>query len=77
MSPRKAKKGAYRPPGRKATPPTDLDESAVMTLRDAAGFGADGACTVLGIKDAEQRVHLHRARTAVRAAVEELLRPAA
>ena len=38
MSPRKAKKGAYRPPGRKATPPTDLDESAVMTLREAAAY---------------------------------------
>jgi len=48
---------------------------AVITLRDVAGCDAAETCCVLGLAEATQRALLHRARTAVRAAVEA--RPAA
>ncbi len=33
-----ARKGAGRAPGRKPTPPVDVNESAVMTLREVADY---------------------------------------
>lgn len=42
----------------------------VMTLRDLEGWPAQEVCEVLGISDANQRSLLHRARVAVRRALE-------
>jgi RNA polymerase sigma-70 factor, ECF subfamily len=39
----------------------------VLTLRDILGYGSDEVCELLDISQANQRVLLHRARTAVRA----------
>ena len=39
----------------------------VLTLRDVLGHSSDEVCTMLEISQANQRVLLHRARTAVRA----------
>ena len=55
-------------------------QRAVITLRDVRGFSAQEACEVLGLTEANQRVLLHRARSKVRARLEEYLgsaRPAA
>ncbi len=41
----------------------------VITLRDVHGFEADEVCTLMELSPANQRVLLHRARSAVRAAV--------
>jgi RNA polymerase sigma-70 factor, ECF subfamily len=41
----------------------------VVTMRDACGMTAGEACAVLGISAANQRVLLHRARAALRAAL--------
>ena len=57
-----------------ALPP---NQRAVITLRDVDGFGADEACDILGISEANQRVLLHRARAKVRAALESYLEEAA
>jgi RNA polymerase sigma-70 factor (ECF subfamily) len=46
-------------------------QRAVITLRDIDGFDADEACEILGVSEANQRVLLHRARSRVRAALEE------
>jgi RNA polymerase sigma-70 factor, ECF subfamily len=43
----------------------------VITLRDIAGCSAEEACTALGLGEANQRVLLHRARSKVRAALEQ------
>jgi RNA polymerase sigma-70 factor (ECF subfamily) len=43
----------------------------VITLRDIEGWDADEVCDSLGLSAANQRVLLHRARAAVRAALEE------
>lgn len=43
----------------------------VMTLRDIEGWSAAEVGEVLGISDVNQRTLLHRARVAVRAALEE------
>jgi RNA polymerase sigma-70 factor (ECF subfamily) len=43
----------------------------VITLRDIEGWDADEVCESLGVSAANQRVLLHRARAAVRAALEE------
>lgn len=42
----------------------------VMTLRDVEGCSAEEVCTILEISAANQRVLLHRARAAVRTALE-------
>ena len=51
-------------------------QRAVITLRDLKGFTAQEACDVLGLTEANQRVLLHRARSKVRARLEEYLSPA-
>ena len=53
-----------------ALPPSQRE---VITLRDIGGWPADEVCNALGISETNGRVLLHRARTKVRAAVEELL----
>ena len=45
----------------------------VIALRDMVGCSAAETCTALGLSEANQRVLLHRARTRVRAAIEETL----
>jgi RNA polymerase sigma-70 factor, ECF subfamily len=49
----------------------------VILLRDVDGWGPDEVCDALGISDGNQRILLHRARSKVRAAVEEYLEPKA
>jgi RNA polymerase sigma-70 factor (ECF subfamily) len=44
-------------------------QRAVLTLRDVEGLETDEICDLLGITVTNQRVLLHRARTAVRAAL--------
>jgi RNA polymerase sigma-70 factor, ECF subfamily len=48
-------------------------QRAVIALRDIKGFTAQEACDVLGLTEANQRVLLHRARSKVRARLEEYL----
>jgi RNA polymerase sigma-70 factor (ECF subfamily) len=43
----------------------------VMTLRDVEGWSGPEVCDVLGISEVNQRTLLHRARVAVRAALED------
>ncbi|MCA1845159.1 MAG: RNA polymerase sigma factor, partial [Actinobacteria bacterium] len=52
-------------------------QRAVITLRDLKGFTAQEACEVLGLTEANQRVLLHRARSKVRARLEDYLSSAA
>jgi RNA polymerase sigma-70 factor (ECF subfamily) len=51
-------------------PPT---QRAVIALRDVEGWAPDEVCEALEVSDANQRVLLHRARTKVRAALEDYL----
>ena len=46
----------------------------VLTLRDVEGWAAEHVCNVLGIRETNQRVMLHRARSKVRAALLPYLR---
>ena len=46
----------------------------VIVLRDVAGFEAGEVSVMLGISPANERVRLHRARAAVRQALEDYLR---
>jgi RNA polymerase sigma-70 factor, ECF subfamily len=46
-------------------------QRTVMSLRDVDGWEADEVCALLGISEGNQRVLLHRARSKVRAFVEE------
>jgi len=46
-------------------------QRAVITLRDMIGCTAEETCNALALSDANQRVLLHRARTKVRAALEQ------
>jgi RNA polymerase sigma-70 factor (ECF subfamily) len=48
-------------------------QRAVITLRDVDGFPPDEVAELLGISDGNQRVLLHRARSKVRAVIEEHL----
>jgi RNA polymerase sigma-70 factor, ECF subfamily len=51
-----------------ALPPA---QRTVITLRDIEGWPSDEVCEALGVSEGNQRVLLHRARSKVRAAVEE------
>jgi RNA polymerase sigma-70 factor (ECF subfamily) len=51
-------------------PPT---QRAVIRLRDVEGFASEEVCNVLQLSETNQRVLLHRARTKVRAALEDYL----
>jgi RNA polymerase sigma-70 factor (ECF subfamily) len=51
-------------------PPT---QRRVIVLRDVEGWDADEVCTLLELSEANQRVLLHRARSKVRQALEDLL----
>jgi RNA polymerase sigma-70 factor, ECF subfamily len=51
-------------------PPT---QRTVITLRDVEGWGAEEVCNALTLSETNQRVLLHRARSAVRAALEQYL----
>ena len=46
-------------------------QAEVITLRDVVGCSAEETCNALGLSETNQRVLLHRARKAVRAALEE------
>jgi RNA polymerase sigma-70 factor (ECF subfamily) len=48
-------------------------QKAVIAMRDLAGWSSEEVCESLGISEGNQRVLLHRARTKVRAALEEHL----
>lgn len=54
-----------------ALPPA---QRRVITLRDVEGWDSPETCEALGISEANQRVLLHRARSKVRAKVEEFMR---
>jgi RNA polymerase sigma-70 factor (ECF subfamily) len=45
----------------------------VVTLRDVEGWSPEEACDALHVTPANQRVLLHRARTKIRAALEDHL----
>jgi RNA polymerase sigma-70 factor, ECF subfamily len=47
----------------------------VITLRDLSGWDAEEVCNALDLTETNQRVLLHRARSKVRAALEEHLTP--
>jgi RNA polymerase sigma-70 factor, ECF subfamily len=53
-----------------ALPPT---QRAVISLRDVEGWSAEEVCNALTLTETNQRVLLHRARSAVRAALEQYL----
>jgi RNA polymerase sigma-70 factor, ECF subfamily len=46
----------------------------VIALRDLSGWTAEEACNALGVSDTNERVLLHRARSKVRAALEDHFR---
>jgi RNA polymerase sigma-70 factor (ECF subfamily) len=46
----------------------------VITLRDVEGWSASEVCAALEVSEGNQRLLLHRARSRVRAALEEHLR---
>jgi RNA polymerase sigma-70 factor, ECF subfamily len=48
-------------------------QQAVVTFRDVEGFSSEEVCDLLGLTDGNQRVILHRARTRVRAALEDYM----
>lgn len=50
------------------------NQRAVVTLRDIEGVDAPETCNILGITETNQRVLLHRARTKIRAALEDRLK---
>ena len=48
-------------------------QQAVLTCRDIEGLEAEEVCRLLDLTDGNQRVLLHRARSRVRAALEEYM----
>jgi RNA polymerase sigma-70 factor, ECF subfamily len=48
-------------------------QQTVIRMRDIEGYSAEEACATLDVSEANQRVLLHRARSRVRAALEEHL----
>ncbi|MBI2388600.1 MAG: sigma-70 family RNA polymerase sigma factor [Deltaproteobacteria bacterium] len=50
-------------------------QRAVLVLRDVEGVDADDACDILQITENNQRVLLHRARSRLRAALEQHMAP--
>jgi RNA polymerase sigma-70 factor, ECF subfamily len=50
-------------------------QQAVVTLRDVEGLSSAEVCAVLDITEGNQRVLLHRARTRIRAALEQEVMP--
>ena len=56
-----------------ATEGLPVAQRRVIAMRDVAGFSAEEVCEVLDISAGNQRVILHRARSRVRAALEEHL----
>jgi RNA polymerase sigma-70 factor (ECF subfamily) len=50
-------------------------QRAVVTLRDVDGLSSAEVCAVLDITEGNQRVLLHRARTRIRAILEQEVRP--
>lgn len=54
-----------------ALPPA---QRAVLTLRDLEGATAEETCNILEVTEINQRVLLHRARSRLRAALEQFLR---
>jgi RNA polymerase sigma-70 factor, ECF subfamily len=46
----------------------------VIRLRDVEGWSATEVCNVLDVSESNQRVLLHRARSKVRAALEDYLK---
>jgi RNA polymerase sigma-70 factor (ECF subfamily) len=50
-----------------------LRQREVITLRDVEGWTSEEVCNVLGIRETNQRVLLHRARSTVRRALERYL----
>jgi RNA polymerase sigma-70 factor (ECF subfamily) len=49
-------------------------QAIVITMRDVEGLDAEDVCNALDITETNQRVLLHRARSAVRRALEEYMR---
>ena len=54
----------------RALPPS---QAAVITLRDLEGLSSHEVCSLLGLSPGNQRVLLHRARLAIRRALQESL----
>jgi len=50
-------------------------QQTVVTLRDVEGLSSVEVCTILDITEGNQRVLLHRARTRIRAALEQEVMP--
>ena len=58
---------------RRALDRLPLRQATVFVLRDVEGWPADEVCELLELTPANQRVLLHRARTSIRAELEEYL----
>ena len=48
-------------------------QQSVIRMRDVEGYSSDEVCAALDVSEGNQRVLLHRARSRVRAALEEHL----